>query len=88
MRVKVQPRARRPGLQGVAASGDGPRLRLAVTAAPEDGKANRAVCALLAEALGVAASAVTVTQGASAREKTLAVAGDAAALGARLESLA
>ncbi len=88
MRVKVQPRARRPGLQGVTPSGDGPRLRLAVTAAPEDGRANRAVCALLAEALGVAASAVAVAQGASSREKTIVVAGDPAALGAKLEGLA
>jgi uncharacterized protein YggU (UPF0235/DUF167 family) len=87
VRVKVQPRARRPGLQGVAPSADGPRLRLAVTAAPEDGKANRAVCALLAEALGVATSLVTVAQGGAAREKTLAVAGDAATLGAKLEDL-
>lgn len=87
LRVKVQPRARREGLQGVAPSADGPRLRLAVTAAPEDGRANRAVCALVAEALGVAASAVQVAQGAGAREKTLAVAGDPAALAAKLESM-
>lgn len=71
----------------MAPAADGPRLRLSVTAAPEDGRANRAVCALLAEALGVAASAVSVAQGASAREKTIAVAGDPAALGARLEGM-
>jgi uncharacterized protein YggU (UPF0235/DUF167 family) len=87
VRVKVQPRARRDAVLGEATSADGPRLRLAVTAAPEDGRANRAVCALLAEALGVAPSAVQVTMGASAREKTLAVAGDPAALGARLADL-
>ena len=88
VRVKVQPRARRPGLLGVAPGPDGPRLRLAVTEAPEDGRANRAACAALARALGVAPSAVRVAQGAAAREKTLAVAGDPAALAARLESLA
>ncbi|MFC7607599.1 DUF167 domain-containing protein [Teichococcus aestuarii] len=53
LRVKAQPRARRPGLGGWADSATGPRLRLAVNAAPEDGRANRALCALLAEALHV-----------------------------------
>lgn len=87
MRVKVQPRARREAVLGAAPAADGTRLRLAVTAAPEDGRANRAACALMAAALGVAPSAVRVAAGAAAREKTLAVAGDAAALGAKLESL-
>jgi hypothetical protein len=88
VRIRVQPRARRPGLQGVAPSADGPRLRLAVTEPPEDGKANKAACQALAKALGVAPSLVDVVQGASAREKTLVVAGDPAALGAKLECLA
>jgi uncharacterized protein len=88
LRVKVQPKARRPGLQGVAASGDGPRLRLAVTEAPEDGRANEAVCAALAEALHVAPSRVVVAQGAAARQKTIIVTGDPAALGPALERLA
>jgi hypothetical protein len=87
VRVKVQPRARREGLLGVAPAADGPRLRLAVTAAPEDGRANRAVCALLAEALGVAPSAVQVVHGATAREKTVSVAGEAAVLAQRLETM-
>jgi uncharacterized protein YggU (UPF0235/DUF167 family) len=88
VRVKVQPRARRVGLGGTAPAADGPRLRVAVTEAPEDGKATRAACAALAEALGVAPSAVQLLHGAAAREKTLLVAGDPATLGARLENLA
>lgn len=87
VRVKVQPKARRPGLGGLKPGADGPRLAVAVTAAPEDGRANRAVCAALAEALGLPASAVEVAQGAASREKLLRVAGDAAALGPRLEAL-
>ncbi|MBX6376273.1 MAG: DUF167 domain-containing protein [Acetobacteraceae bacterium] len=87
LRVRVQPRARRAGLRGVQPSADGPRLSLAVVEPPEDGRANRAACAAIAEALGVAPSAVTVVQGASAREKTLRVAGDPTALAARLERL-
>jgi uncharacterized protein YggU (UPF0235/DUF167 family) len=73
---------------GLAASADGDRLRLAVAAAPEDGRANRAACALLAAALGVAPSAVQVVAGMTAREKTLAVAGRPEELGTRLDALA
>ncbi len=88
VRVKVQPKSRRPGLGGLKPAADGPRLALAVTEAPEDGRANRAACATLAAALGVAVTAVEVAQGSTSREKTLRVAGDAALLGPRLEALA
>jgi uncharacterized protein YggU (UPF0235/DUF167 family) len=46
-----------------------------VTAPPDDGKANAAVCRLVASALGVPKSAVTVVRGHSARVKTLEVDG-------------
>ncbi len=72
---------------GTAPSIDGPRLRVAVTAVPEDGRANRAVAALVAAALGLPVTAVQVAAGAAAREKTLAVAGSPEVLGARLEAL-
>lgn len=85
--VKVQPKSRRPGLHGTAPAADGQRLRIGVTEAPEDGRANRAACVALARALGVAPSAVQVTAGAANREKRLHVSGDPAALAARLEGL-
>ena len=88
VRVKVQPKSRRPGLGGSKASADGPRLAIAVTEAPEDGRATRAACEALARALGLANSAVELVQGAASREKTLRVAGDPAALVPVLESLA
>lgn len=88
LRVKAQPRARRPGLGGWADSATGPRLRLAVNAAPEDGRANRALCALLAEALHVPPSAIAVVQGATSREKTCRILGDPARLSEQLETLA
>lgn len=81
--VKVHPRSRRPGVQ--IAAGD--RLRIAVTEPPEDGRANRAVCAAIADLLQVAPSAVSVAAGASSREKTLRVTGDPTALSARLAAL-
>lgn len=88
VRVKVQPKARRPGLGGVKPAADGPRLQIAVSEAPEDGRATRAACAALAAAIGVPASAVGLVQGAASREKLLRVAGDAGTLGPRLEALA
>ena len=88
VRVKVQPKSRRPGLGGVKAAADGPRLAIAVTAAPEDGRATRAACEALAGALGVAASSVTLAQGAASREKTLRVAGNPAEIVPKLEALA
>ena len=85
--VKVQPKSRRPGVQGLAPDIAGERLKIGVSEAAEDGRANRAACAILAAALGVPASAVTVAMGATSRQKTLRVAGDAAGLITKLEAL-
>ena len=85
--VKVQPKSRRPGVQGRAPAADGERLRIGVAEAAEAGRANRAVCATLARALDLPARAVAVIGGATSHEKTLRVAGDPAALGPRLEAL-
>jgi uncharacterized protein len=67
--VKVRPRSRRPGVHGVQDSAAGPRLQIAVTEAAEEGKANRAVCALLAQTLSRPQSAVQIVSGATSREK-------------------
>jgi uncharacterized protein len=85
--VKVQPKSRRPGIQGRSVSGLGPCLRIGVSEAAEDGRANRAVCAVLATVLQVPASAVIVTLGKTSRDKTVLVSGDAALLTERLEIL-
>ncbi|HEY1412552.1 MAG TPA: DUF167 family protein [Rhodopila sp.] len=85
--VKVQPKSRRPGIQGAAFSINGPCLRIGVTDPPEDGRANRAVCAVLAQALHVPGTTVAVASGQTSRDKTLHVAGDPALLTARLETL-
>lgn len=85
--VKVRPRSRRPGLQGVRDSMAGPRLTIAVTEPAEDGKANQAVCAMLARALHRPPSAVHIVAGAANSEKLLAVTGDANALVERLRAL-
>ena len=46
-----------------------------VTAPPEKGRANAAVIALLADALGVAKTSVRITRGHNSREKLVAVDG-------------
>lgn len=62
--LRVTPRAGRNALNRV----DG-ALKVQVTAVPEDGAANRAVQELLAAALGVAKSRLTLLRGATARDK-------------------
>ena len=59
----------------------------ACAAAPEDGKANEALCGLIAERLGVAGSRVRLAAGAKSRVKQIAVEGDPQALLARLQAL-
>ena len=77
--VRVQPRARRVELESA-----GGLLRAAVTAPPEDGRANAAVIALLAEAWRLPRSSFEVIKGGAARTKTVRVAGEPAVLAARI----
>ena len=62
--LHVTPRARRRAL--TEAEG---QIKAEVTAPPEDGRANAAVAELLAEALGVAKSRLTLIKGATSRDK-------------------
>ena len=48
-------------------------VHVRVTAVPEDGKANAAVRKLLARAMGIAPSRLTLTAGATGRDKTFRV---------------
>jgi uncharacterized protein YggU (UPF0235/DUF167 family) len=70
--VRATPKAGRNEIAGRRADG---ALLVRVTAAPEDGRANAAVCALVAKALGVPKSAVRVVRGETSRDKILEVAG-------------
>jgi uncharacterized protein YggU (UPF0235/DUF167 family) len=89
LNLRVTPNAGRDAIDGVETRADGEMvLRVRVRAVPDRGRANAAVLALLAEALGVAKGRVTLLAGATARLKTVAVAGDPAALAERLRALA
>ncbi len=62
--LRVTPRASRNALRCEAG-----QIRVMVTAVPEDGKATAAVQTLLAQALGVAKTRLTLLRGAAARDK-------------------
>lgn len=53
----------------------GERLKVRVTAPPEGGKANKAICTLVAGAVGVKPRQVTVVAGHTSPEKTLRIEG-------------
>ena len=71
LKVKVSPGARKEDIAGWL----GDVLRVRVTAPPERGKANEAVCRLLAARLGLPVSAITIARGATSRDKLLQVDG-------------
>lgn len=62
--VRVTPRAARNRI-----TRDGDQIRIATTAVPEDGKANAATVRLLAKALGLPKSDLTLIRGQTSRDK-------------------
>ncbi len=87
LRCKVAPGARRDRIEGWAPAADGEVLKLAVTAAPERGRANAAMVALLARALGVPKTSISVVAGATGRIKTVRIAGEPATLAQLLHDM-
>ncbi len=71
LRLLVQPRASSNALAGL----QGDQLKLRLTTPPVDGKANKAVIALLAKICHLPKSAFTLKSGHQSRSKTLLVSG-------------
>jgi uncharacterized protein (TIGR00251 family) len=69
--LRVKPKAFRDSIIGA----HGGALKLSVRDAPEKGRANHAVCALLARVLAVAAADVVITSGETAQNKTVRIRG-------------
>jgi uncharacterized protein (TIGR00251 family) len=69
--VRAQPGARKNAVLGERAGA----LRVAVSAAPEKGKANAAIAEVLADALGCRPSQVGLLSGETSREKKFLVTG-------------
>ena len=69
--IRLQPRSNREEIVGWRHGA----LIVRVSAPPVEGKANRALCALIAKTVGVPQSSVTIVRGAAVREKILRVEG-------------
>ena len=85
--IRLTPKASRNHIGGPVAGADGDMaLKAAVTAAPENGKANAALIKLLAKEWRVAKTRISVAVGATDRRKTLHLQGDPKALVPHLET--
>ena len=75
--VHVTPKSGKDQVVGVSTADDGTcEVRLRVTAPPDNGKANKAVCKLVASSLGVAKGSVTIKRGETSHHKLLQIACD------------
>ena len=87
--LRVTPKAGFDRIEGIERRDDSTEvLRVRVRAVPDKGKANAAVVALLASALGVPKTAIELVAGDTARIKTLEISGDPVLIAGRLEMLA
>jgi uncharacterized protein (TIGR00251 family) len=83
--VRLTPKAAADRIVGLIEDGrGGAALKVAVTAPPVDGKANRALLQLLARHFGLTPSDLSLAAGASGRSKSVALKGDPAKLAAAL----
>lgn len=71
--VKAVPSARDNHISIEDAPEGGQKLRIRVTAPPDKGKANKAIIALLAKALGIAKSNITLERGEISRDKVFLI---------------
>ncbi|UCI30617.1 DUF167 family protein [Mesorhizobium sp. B4-1-4] len=84
--VRLTPKSSVDRLEGVETSADGrSHFKARVRAMPENGAANQALEKLVAKALGVPGSAVSVVAGGTARLKTLRVVGEPVTLARSVE---
>ncbi len=86
--VRLTPKSAADRILGTATDAAGrAALKVAVTAAPEDGKANAALEKLLAKTLDLPRTTVSVVSGHTARSKLVHLAGEPSALRARVDEL-
>ena len=77
VRVHLTPKAARNAIAGTAKDAKGiPALKATVTAAPEGGKANKALIGMLSKSWRLPKTSISVKSGAGHRQKTLLVEGD------------
>jgi len=83
--VRATPKSSKNAVAGTIAMPGGLALKVLVSAPPDKGKANQAVCDVIAGELGVPKSAVSVIAGLTDRRKIVHVSGDTAALSAAVQ---
>ena len=86
--IRLTPNGGRDAIDGVAIDADGnPHLKARVSVVPEDGKANKALIALLAKILRISKSSISIAFGDTARKKILRIDGDPEDLVEKLKRL-
>jgi uncharacterized protein (TIGR00251 family) len=86
--VRLTPNGGRDAIDGVELDVDGrAHLKVRVSVVPEKGKANRALIVLVAKALGLAKSSVSLASGETSRKKILRIEGDPEDLIKKLSAL-
>jgi uncharacterized protein (TIGR00251 family) len=85
--IRVAPRSAKPGIGGWREGPDGrEELEVRVAEAPTDGAANGAVVKLLAKALGVSRSQLSIISGMTSRHKRVAIPFDVSEARGRLKT--
>lgn len=69
--VKIQPRAKKNAVRGVI----GDAMKLSLTAAPLEGRANQACIEFLAELLDLPRSSISIASGQTSRRKVIRIVG-------------
>jgi uncharacterized protein len=86
--VRLTPNGGRNAIDGIEVGADSQaHLKSRVSAAPEKGKANAALIALLAKTLDLPKSSVSLISGETSRKKILRIEGDPEDLIGKLQSL-
>jgi uncharacterized protein YggU (UPF0235/DUF167 family) len=84
--VRLTPKGGHNAIEGWRMDAGGKRvLKARVAAAPEEGRANRALVALIADALHIGTSKVRIVGGSASRMKTVEVEGESSLMAARLD---
>lgn len=86
--IRVTPKSGRDAIESIEQLASGQAvLKLRVRALPADGEANEAVVDLIAKALKLPKSNVSLERGGTSRVKTLRLAGDAKMIASALEEI-
>lgn len=88
LRVRLTPSGGRDAIDGVETDAEGQAyVKARVTAVPEDGKANKALVALLSKTLKISKSSISFVSGETSRKKILRLEGEPEDIVIKLQKL-